>query len=127
VTVPTAYRLALPYELPPLTANQRHHWARRAKLTRSVRHTTATLARNAAVPALDRCAIRLMWTVTDRRRRDADNLVPTLKACADGLVDAGVVADDVPALMTKHMPEIVHGDALALVLIVEPLAPEVTA
>ncbi|MEV5543094.1 hypothetical protein AB0L13_40365 [Saccharopolyspora shandongensis] len=127
MTAPTTYSLALPYERPPLTANQRMHWAPKAEITKNIRHTAATLARNAKVPALDRCAVRLVWTVTDRRRRDADNLVPTLKACADGLVDAGVVADDVPALMTKHMPEIVLGEALGLVLIVDPLAPEVTA
>ncbi|RKT85619.1 hypothetical protein SAMN05421805_12778 [Saccharopolyspora antimicrobica] len=126
MTTATTYRLDLPYERPPLTANQRHHWARRAKLTRAVRDTAASLAHDAQVPALGRCTIRLVWTVTDRRRRDADNLVPTLKACCDGLVDAGVVADDTPELMAKHMPEIQLGQCGGLVLIVEPLAPEVT-
>ncbi|MEV4021857.1 hypothetical protein AB0K14_03305 [Actinosynnema sp. NPDC050801] len=118
---PTSYLLPLPYDRPPLTANQRHGWRRRARLTAGVRRTTATLARSVGVPALGRCSVRLVWTVTDRRRRDADNLVPTLKACADGLVDAGVVVDDVPALMVKHMPEIVLGERGALVLVVEPL------
>ena len=32
----------------------------------------------------------------DRLRRDQDNLVPTLKPCIDGLVDAGVIPDDTP-------------------------------
>ncbi|MEU5848955.1 hypothetical protein [Saccharopolyspora shandongensis] len=127
MTVPIGYQLALPYERPPLTANQRLHWRTRAELTRMIRTAAAVRARNAKVPALGCCAVRLVWTVTDRRRRDADNLVPTLKACADGLVDAGVVVDDIPELMTKHMPEIVRGDALGLVLIVEPLAPEAAA
>lgn len=125
MTAPTTYRLDLPYERPPLTANQRMHWARKAQITRAVRFSAKVAARD--IPALGRCSVHLVWTVTDRRRRDADNLVPTLKACADGLVDAGIVADDVPALMTKRMPEIVLGDTLGLVLIVEPLAPEVTA
>lgn len=127
MTAPTTYRLELPYERPPLTANQRMHWARRAKLTRAVRDGAAVLARDSQVPALGRCAVRLVWTVTDRRRRDADNIVPTLKACADGLVDAGVVTDDTPELMTKHMPEIQLGQHLGLVLIVEPITPEGTA
>lgn len=125
MTAPTTYRLDLPYERPPLTANQRMHWARKAQITRAVRFSAKVAAHS--IPALGRCSVHLVWTVTDRRRRDADNLVPTLKACADGLVDAGIVADDVPALMTKRMPEIVLGDTLGLVLIVEPLAPEVTA
>ncbi|GGM65071.1 hypothetical protein GCM10012275_39520 [Longimycelium tulufanense] len=118
---PRTYRLALPYPRPPLTANQRHHWARRAHLIAEIRHTTATLARATGIPPLGRCAVRLIWTVTDRRRRDADNLVPTLKACADGLVDARVVADDTPDLMVKHMPEITHGHRAGLALVVEPL------
>ncbi|RKT82736.1 hypothetical protein SAMN05421805_104207 [Saccharopolyspora antimicrobica] len=126
MTATIGYRLDLPYERPPLTANQRMHWRPKAEITKNVRHTAATLSRDAKVPALGRCAVRLVWTVTDRRRRDADNLVPTLKACADGLVDAGVVTDDIPELMTKHMPEIERGDALGLVLIVEPLAQEAT-
>ena len=48
-----------------------------------------------------------MWIVTDARKRDEDNVVPTLKALCDGLVDAGVVADDTPRYMVKHMPKIV--------------------
>lgn len=121
VSAATSYLLPLPYERPPLTANQRHHWRRRARLTAGVRSTTAALARSVGVPALGRCSVRLVWSVTDRRRRDVDNLVPTLKACADGLVDAEVVVDDVPALMTKHMPEIVLGERVGLVLVVESL------
>ncbi|MGW1679371.1 hypothetical protein [Saccharopolyspora sp. NPDC002376] len=121
MTASTTYRLALPYERPPLTANQRMHHHARARITKQVRGDAAKLARAEQVPALGRCTVRLVWTVTNRRRRDADNVVPTLKACADGLVDAGVVTDDVPELMTKHMPEIQLGDRAGLVLIVEPL------
>lgn len=122
MTAPTTYRLDLPYERPPLTANQRMHWARKAQITRAVRFSAKVAARD--IPALGRCSVHLVWTVTDRRRRDADNLVPTLKACADGLVDAGVVVDDVPALMVKHMPKIVLGEYGALVLIVEPVGDD---
>ncbi|MER7078151.1 MULTISPECIES: hypothetical protein [Bacteria] len=118
MTTATTYRLDLPYQRPPLTANQRMHHHARARVTKQVRGDAAKLARVEQIPALDRCTVRLVWTVTDRRRRDADNLVPTLKACCDGLVDAGVVADDTPELMTKHMPEIVLGQRAALVLIV---------
>lgn len=38
--------------------------------------------------------------------RMSDNLVPTLKVCADALVDHGTVPDDTPEYMTKHMPVI---------------------
>ena len=43
----------------------------------------------------------------DHRRRDADNLIATLKPFADGLVDAGLTPDDTPSFMTKHMPVII--------------------
>lgn len=90
---------------PPLTANQRMHWRQKASVTKDVRNTARLKAHR--IPDLHRCEVSLTWFVKDRRRRDADNLVPTLKALCDGLVDAGVVADDIPALMTKHMPVIV--------------------
>lgn len=44
--------------------------------------------------------------VADRRKRDEDNVVPTLKALCDGLVDAKVVKDDTPQYMVKNMPVI---------------------
>ncbi len=119
MTAPTTYRLVLPYLQPPLTANQRQHWRQRAPITRQVRNAARLLAHAEQIPPLGRCTVGLVWTVTDRRRRDADNLVPTLKACADGLVDAGIVADDTPDLMRKWMPEIHLGDGQALVLTVE--------
>lgn len=52
------------------------------------------------------CQVTLHYRPRDNRRRDADNLVPTLKALCDGLVDAGLVPDDTPNYMHKHMPVI---------------------
>lgn len=101
--------LLFDYPRPPLTANQRLHWRKKAAITRDVREATALLARR--IPALTGCDVRLTWYVTDKRRRDADNLVPTLKAMCDGLVDADVAADDTPDLMTKHMPFITYEPA----------------
>lgn len=104
--------IRLPWTAPPLTANQRLHWAARAALTREVRYTASSRVAlsefrgkrwpyNAA-----HVEVWLDYWPRDKRRRDADNLVPTLKALCDGLVDAHVVADDTPDLMTKHMPRI---------------------
>ena len=52
------------------------------------------------------CQVTLHYRPRDNRRRDADNLVPTLKALCDGLVDAGLVPDDTPNYMHKHKPEV---------------------
>lgn len=101
----TTHIIPLSFGTPPLTANQRLHWRRRADLTRTVRHEVAIRAAGKG-PLDPPITVCLHYRPRDRRRRDADNLVPTLKACADGLVDARLVDDDTPDLMVKLMPVI---------------------
>lgn len=93
------WTLHLPWKSPPLTLNQRMHWAVKARLTKEVRLIAKVKARG--IPDLERCSVELVWYVTDKRRRDADNPVLTLKALCDGLVDAEIVPDDTPEYMTK--------------------------
>jgi crossover junction endodeoxyribonuclease RusA len=117
--------LVLPYETPPLTANQRMQHFARARHVKTLRGTAGMLARAAHIPELGRCRVSLTWFVNTRHRRDADNVVPTLKAACDGLVDAGVVPDDTPDLMAKVMPVITYrpGVRQSLELLVEAVAP----
>lgn len=96
------WEIALPWDKPPLTLNQRMHWAPKAQWTRTLRAGSHLLALQAKIPQLDTCTVTLLWHPPDRRRRDEDNPIPTLKALADGVVDAGVVTDDTPDLMRKH-------------------------
>lgn len=86
--------------------NQRLHWARKARETKDIRRAAFLLSRH--IPDLDKCGVRMIWTVPDRRRRDAENTMPTLKALCDGLVDAEIVPDDTPEFMAKEMTEIVY-------------------
>lgn len=102
------WSIVLPYETPPLTENQRMHWSARRKLVARVRERASWEARSRRIPPLGRCRVNLEWHVATNHRRDADNVVPTLKALCDGLVDAGVVPDDTPDLMEKTMPAIVR-------------------
>jgi len=114
---------------PPLTANQRLHWRRRAELTRQVRTTVAWHARQARIPPCRFITVTLHYRPGDRRRRDTDNLVATLKPAADGLVDAGVIPDDTPTWCHKHMPVIHPGPGpRSLWLVVEawPATPDGT-
>ena len=95
--------IQLPYTKPPLSLNDRKHWRKKASITKEIRdfvHQAAWLV----IPACSASDVTLHYVPRDARRRDADNLVPILKACCDGLVDAGVVPDDTPELMRKHMP-----------------------
>ncbi|MFD6677527.1 hypothetical protein ACFWDA_24600 [Rhodococcus zopfii] len=99
--------LELPYQNPPLSMNDRKHHMARARITRQIRSTTAWLAKQAKVPiGLEHATVCLHYRPRDRRVRDADNLMPVLKAACDGLVDYGLTADDTPELMQKLMPVI---------------------
>jgi len=121
----TRYEIRLSWAAPPLTANQRNHWRKQAAIVKSTREAVAWAVcrrqfTSEPLPVLaDHVVVELHYWPRDRRRRDADNLVPTLKAACDGLVDAKVVRDDTPDLMTKHMPQIHEPDGdPRLVLIV---------
>lgn len=101
--------LLLPFHKPPLHANQRLHYRERAGLTKTVRTAAWALGRGSGIPKdLPHLHLWLVYQPPDNTRRDEDNLVPTLKALADGLVDAQLTADDTPQYMTKHMPRIVR-------------------
>lgn len=110
----------LDWERPPLTENQRMHWALKARVTKDVRLTARLLT--ARLGRQNRVRVTLTWIVADKRRRDEDNLVATLKACCDGIVDAGVVPDDTPEFMVKMMPVIEYrpGARPRMTLTVEP-------
>src|SRR5690349_3046921 len=108
-----AWLLELGYTKPPkgLSANDRTHWAVKSKSTAEVRALVKHLAIHAGIEPMQRCQVEVIWVVTDRRRRDADNAAPFAKAIFDGLaadkgVSAHIVADDDPEHMVKLMPRI---------------------
>lgn len=88
LTIPSAY---------VLTANQRLHWAKKARMTKAIR-TTAFLAARDWVRrhgTFDhKVAVVAYLSFPDARRRDPNNWSPTTKAAIDGFVDAGVFVDD---------------------------------
>lgn len=96
--------LELPWQSPPLSMNDRMHHLAKGRLVREVRKTAADLAQRTGIGSMVRPSLQLVWLVTTRHKRDTDNVVPTLKALADGIVDAGVAADDTPEFMHKGMP-----------------------
>jgi crossover junction endodeoxyribonuclease RusA len=61
--------------------------------------------------------VQLTYTPRIRRTRDADNLVALLKPLVDGLVDAGVVADDDDEQVERAMPVIMARDRTAVPLL----------
>lgn len=89
-------RVTLP--LPPreLSPNARTHWARKAVTVRSYRFCAKVLAACSApvAPGWDTATAAVTFFLPDRRRRDKDNLMASLKPAWDGIADAGVVTDD---------------------------------
>lgn len=91
-----SWTLELPYRTPPLSLNDRDHWAVKAAKTKEVRDAVIVLARHARIPKCERIAVLLYYQPAVIRRRDAENLAGTLKPAVDGLVDVGVIPDDTP-------------------------------
>ena len=90
--------LTLPWPDPGLSPNARIHWRARAVLKRKARadsrlHTLAALGRHR--PDLGDGPIRLSVSFhpKDRRRRDLDNALASLKHHFDGIADALGVDD----------------------------------
>lgn len=104
MTAPFSATFRFDWTKAPLSLNYRLHRMAEAKLTKEIRALMHARARG--IPELERCEVRLVWYVNDKRRRDDENPVATLKALCDGLVDAEVVPDDTREFMVKHMPEI---------------------
>jgi len=78
-----------------MSANDRpNRWAKAAQ-TRVWRAQAHSAAINAHAPELHGL-VRITATVhiADKRRREVSNLFPMFKACIDGFVDAGILADD---------------------------------
>lgn len=124
------FTIDLDYARPPITANDRTHWRRKADLTRRLRRAAAEAAKQHRIPEYPRIRVSLVWVVRDRRRRDGgENIAPTLKPLIDGLVDAGVVSDDDQHHVIRDMPTIRYeqGSAPHLELTIAPVYPEAVA
>lgn len=118
-TTSTRLELVLPYERPPksLVGNSRAHWRQRSADTQQVRSDVMRIAQEAGLHRMGpykHITVELVWAPGDRRRRDADNLWPLLKACCDALargprrdwIGLELVSDDTPEHMTKLAPRI---------------------
>ena len=77
-----------------LTSNQRLHWGERARRTRALRWLATLAYREAGKPRMEVAHCVATLTYRDQRRRDDHNIMPTLKACVDGVVAAGLLPDD---------------------------------
>lgn len=129
------YVLRLPFEAPPSTPNAvrkagkgqkgRGHWSAQREDHDTVADAVHWVAKAANLPRIELCTIRLIWLLPGNPRVDNDALSVFLKGAKDGLVSAGVLADDRCQIVVEDRMRIVPGMgrdiAPAMLLEIEPL------
>ena len=75
-----------------MSANDRPHWAAKAKATRNVRQLAATTARG--LEPVGTVHVAAFIGYLRNGTADPSNAAPTVKALLDGLTDAGLWVDD---------------------------------
>lgn len=104
------------------STNRRDHWSKRARLTRGWRVAAALAARRARLQPVPG-PVRIEATVhkATARRYDLDGVTPTVKACVDGLRDAGVLVEDdttaAPELLLRAGEKCPGRPGIALLLV----------
>lgn len=87
--------LIIPAPPKVLHPNSRPHWRAKAAATKKYRNAVGAIAMSSLnAPRWESASCKATFYVRDRRRRDADNALASLKAAFDGLRDAGVIKDD---------------------------------
>jgi crossover junction endodeoxyribonuclease RusA len=115
-TTQEATRLTLSWPAPGLNPNSRLHWSRKSRLVKTARQAAwgATLEKFGALnrlPKGSRVYLDMVFCPPDRRRRDADNIIASLKASLDGISDA-LGIDDSKFVSTYSMGAPVKGGAV---------------
>lgn len=89
------YSIEIPY-LPQreLSPNWRGHWAEKYKAAQQLKQDAYVAAKFSLIPVFKKATITFKFIVPDRRRRDPDNFLASMKPAVDGLVAAGIFPDD---------------------------------
>ena len=98
------YTLTLPWPPKELHPNSRPHYMAKARATKQYRELVGWEAKAQNIPALTApVTAQCVFCVKTMRLRDLDNLLASMKAAWDGLVDAGVLPGD-HAEVLRHGP-----------------------
>jgi crossover junction endodeoxyribonuclease RusA len=96
VTLPFMNTVKLPWPPKELSPNSNLHWAKKAKKKKEYRTTCWALALESKLKAPEgdgRINMEITFYPPDKRHRDADNMVASMKSGLDGLADALRVND----------------------------------
>lgn len=113
-------------ELPitkPMSLNDRSHWSQKAEDVAQLRADAGWCVREAKVARCQKVRVTMIYEPRDKRRRDKDNLVATLKPIVDALVDTSVIPDDTPEHVEYEMPliDVPNGRQGRITVLVERL------
>lgn len=89
--------VCLPLPAKQLSPNARVHWRVKAKHTKESRaysRLRAIIASDMQRLGWKAARVKCVFTFGDKRQRDKDNLLASMKAYFDGIADAGVVEND---------------------------------
>ena len=81
---------------PDLSPNKRLHYMALYKAKAAAKQEAAALVMAQGKPArpYDTTHITITWVAKDKRKRDLDNLLSSMKGYLDGLVAVGLLLDD---------------------------------
>ena len=87
--------LTLPWPPKELSPNARHHWGALSRAKKAYRAACAWTAKEQGARKVeaDALAVRITFVPPDRRARDTDNMLASIKAGLDGLADVLGVDD----------------------------------
>ena len=79
-----------------LSPNERLHHMELYKVKKEVKEDVGWLVLEQGIPATPykKAHITITWVAGDKRRRDIDNLLASMKAYIDGLVEVRLIEDD---------------------------------
>ena len=107
---------------PDLNPNKRLHWTARWHAMRDAKDEAMALVYEQGRPETpyESSHITITWVAGDARRRDVDNCFSSMKAYIDGLVDAGLIADD-SAMHVSYTLRYERGDKDNTILEIEEI------
>lgn len=103
--------IQLQWPNPVLLPNKRIHWAAKNAATRSARTNAAWATRAVGLTKLDLASLKITVTFQppDRRKRDLDSMLASLKPALDGIADVIGIDDSNFELAIRKVEPVKHG------------------
>ena len=109
----------LPWPPKELSPNARVHWAQKAGKAKRYRQDACVLTlcqiNRAGINWIESYALHLTFCPPDRRRRDLDNMLASIKPGIDGIADAIQVDDQHFSLTLKRGEPTKGGEVIAVI------------